>query len=284
MLQSGDTLPGVMAWSEITAASKSMVPNEGYRANRTTLQTFTLPASCAVDKFLSVTGVGIGLWKIAQNAGQKIYFGTVTTETGTGGYLASTHARDCVTLQCVEADTAFQAISFVGDLSAGEGIWVTSFSQSFDTDSVSWANYSCRQVIDASILSTSGTKVRLTFRAGNSQNMKVDHVSIVEQDSGADGKAAPTEVLFSAASGFDCAAGAEIVSDELSFAIDESKSYLVIWDFSSDSSKDDMRKKTGLTGRTHYYKGSTDSYSSQTVTGFTTVSSEVRGVTKIEVK
>jgi len=103
-------------WEEITDASKTMVVGEGYIENRGTAVTFTLPSSAAVGDVMRVTGIGAGGWKIAQNAGQTIYFGTSSTTTGAGGYLESTEVRDSVELVCVATDTDFNVISSVGNI------------------------------------------------------------------------------------------------------------------------------------------------------------------------
>ena len=40
----------------------------------------------------------------------------MTTTTGTGGYLESTHSKDSVELVCVVADTGWSVISSVGNI------------------------------------------------------------------------------------------------------------------------------------------------------------------------
>jgi hypothetical protein len=107
---------GVFAWTEITAASAGMAVNNGYIANRATLVTLTLPAVAAVGEVVRVAGKGVGLWLIAQNAGQTIHFGASNTTTGAGGSLAAILQYDCVELLCTTANTDFVVLSVLGNL------------------------------------------------------------------------------------------------------------------------------------------------------------------------
>lgn len=119
-LHDGDVIANAgLAWKEITGSAKTMVPGEGYAANKTSLQTFTLPVSCAFGKIMRIAGVGTGLWKIAQNADQIIRYGANSSEPGTDGSLASSLQRDSVELLCILEDLEFQVISYVGSLIIG---------------------------------------------------------------------------------------------------------------------------------------------------------------------
>lgn len=103
-------------WNEITGTSDTMAVGNGYVANNAGLVTLTLPASATFGSVIRVAGLGAGGWKIAQNAGQTIKFGTLATTTGVGGYLSSTEDLDAVELLCVVADTDFSVISSVGNI------------------------------------------------------------------------------------------------------------------------------------------------------------------------
>lgn len=105
-----------LSWTEVTGTSQSMAVDTGYLANNAALVTLTLPTTAAVGKVVRVSGVGAGGWKIAQNASEIIHFGNTDTTTGTGGYLQSTHRRDAVELVCVVADTEWNVISSVGNI------------------------------------------------------------------------------------------------------------------------------------------------------------------------
>jgi hypothetical protein len=93
-----------------------MSVKNGYIANNASLVTMTLPASAAVGDILRVAGLGVGGWKIAQNASQVIHFGESDTTTGTGGSLASTHKYDAIHLVCVATNNQFVVLSSVGNI------------------------------------------------------------------------------------------------------------------------------------------------------------------------
>jgi hypothetical protein len=104
------------AWSEVTGTSQAAVANAGYIANNAGLVTVTLPSTVAVGAIIEICGKGSGLWKLAQNASQYVYFGNLTTTVGVGGYLLATHRRDAVNVVCTVADLGFTVLSSVGNL------------------------------------------------------------------------------------------------------------------------------------------------------------------------
>ena len=105
---------GGITWNEVTGTTQTAAADNGYIANNAGLVTVTLPATCAVGKVIHVAGKGSGGWTIAQNAEQTIVYGNVSSTTGTGGSVSSTHARDCIGLLCTVADTEFMVYSWVG--------------------------------------------------------------------------------------------------------------------------------------------------------------------------
>lgn len=111
-----DAVGGGITWNEETGTSATMAVNNGYIANNAALVTLTLPAAAAVGDSVRVTGKGAGGWRIAQNAGQTIYFGTSTTTTGVGGRLDSTEVRDGIELVCVTANNDWNVISSIGNI------------------------------------------------------------------------------------------------------------------------------------------------------------------------
>jgi len=102
-------------WNVETGTSAAMSVNNGYIGNNAGTVTFTLPDTAAVGDMIRVTGLQ-GAWVIAQNAGDTIHFGDQDTTTGAGGSLASTDSRDAVELVCVVANTNFQVLSSVGNI------------------------------------------------------------------------------------------------------------------------------------------------------------------------
>lgn len=107
---------GNTPWTEVTGTSQSMAINNGYVANNASLVTLTLPATAAVGDELMIVGKGAGGWLLAQNSGQTVYFGTATTTSGVGGSLASTNRRDCIKLICITANTEFEVVNAVGNI------------------------------------------------------------------------------------------------------------------------------------------------------------------------
>lgn len=105
-----------ITWNEVTGTSQAAAVDTGYICNNAELITVTLPSTCGVGKIISIAGKGAGLWKIALNASQVIYFGDQNTTSGTAGYLAAQNRRDCVELICITADTEFIVKSVVGNL------------------------------------------------------------------------------------------------------------------------------------------------------------------------
>lgn len=107
---------GGITWNEVTGTTQSASADNGYITNNESLVTVTLPSTCAVGKTIRVAGKGAGLWKIAQNANQIIYFGDQNTTTGTAGYLAAQNQYDSIELLCITANTTFNVISVVGNI------------------------------------------------------------------------------------------------------------------------------------------------------------------------
>jgi len=60
----------------------------------------TLPATSdvSVGDSISIAGEGAGGWRLAQNSGDQIQFGDMTTTLGAGGYLESTEVGDSLTI------------------------------------------------------------------------------------------------------------------------------------------------------------------------------------------
>jgi hypothetical protein len=114
-----NAIGGGLTWNDVTTTSASAAVNNGYLADNAGLVTVTLPATAAQFSLLAVGGFGAGGWKIAQNAGQSIQFGSAAaTTTGVGGSLASTNRYDCVFLLAVVggASTTWLVLNSVGNL------------------------------------------------------------------------------------------------------------------------------------------------------------------------
>jgi len=103
-------------WINVTGTTQAIVPNTSYTANNVALVTLTLPTTAAIGTTVSVEGNGAGGWKIAQNASQLINFLSQTSTVGTGGNLASSNRYDRVELRCVVANTTWNVITVVGNI------------------------------------------------------------------------------------------------------------------------------------------------------------------------
>jgi len=107
---------GGTEWSIITA-DQTIAIYKGYVCNKAGLLSLALPATSAVGTTFSVTGMNIDLgWTVTQGAGQQIHFGDLSTTAGVGGSVASTLKRDSIECVCIVADTTWQIISAVGNI------------------------------------------------------------------------------------------------------------------------------------------------------------------------
>jgi len=114
----GETGPsgGGFTWNEVTGTTQAAAVNNGYICNNGSLVTVTLPASAALGTVIRLAGKGAGKWKLAQNASQQINFNSSATTSGTGGYLQANGQYDCVEVLCITADTIFEVISSIGNI------------------------------------------------------------------------------------------------------------------------------------------------------------------------
>ena len=107
---------GGMTWNEVTGTSQAMVAGSAYWSNNGSLVTMTLPTTAAKNSVMAVAGYGAGGWKIAQNANQKMYLGTSTTTTGTGGSIVSTATKDAIAIiLCTVEDLEFVCFGVEGN-------------------------------------------------------------------------------------------------------------------------------------------------------------------------
>jgi hypothetical protein len=107
----------LLPWTVVTGTTQAAAVDNGYIVNNAGLVTVTLPATSAVGKVVAVTGINNATgWSIAQNAGNTIFFGSVTTTPGVGGSLSSTATRDSVFLVCVTANAGWNVLYSVGNI------------------------------------------------------------------------------------------------------------------------------------------------------------------------
>jgi hypothetical protein len=99
-----------IGWTNVTGATQTMVADNGYVADRSSLVTLTLPTTSAFGMVLYIQGFGSGGWTIAQNSGQQIFIGSTSSTSGAGGSVSSSNQYDSVTLLCVTANTNWTSL------------------------------------------------------------------------------------------------------------------------------------------------------------------------------
>lgn len=110
-----DIKGGGVTWTVVTDATQAGAVNNGYITNRGGGVTVTLPDTAAVGSIVEICGMA-GLWVLAQNAGETVYFGNTNTTTGVGGSLTATNAGDCVKLVCIVSGTDWRVLSSIGNI------------------------------------------------------------------------------------------------------------------------------------------------------------------------
>lgn len=113
-LPSFQTVVSGTAWVDQTTTPVTMVKSTGYSANNAGLVTLNVPATAAVGDEFQVLGQGAGGWLVRANTGQVINFGS--SPTTSAGSLASTNRYDGVKFVCTVANTTFNVVFAVGNL------------------------------------------------------------------------------------------------------------------------------------------------------------------------
>lgn len=110
------TNPAALTWTREAANAVALVASHGYINTNVGLTTLTLPALAAVGDTFAVMGESAAFWTIAQNAGQNIQYGNLSTTPGVGGSLSASNRYDTVQLVCRVANTTWSVVSAVGVL------------------------------------------------------------------------------------------------------------------------------------------------------------------------
>jgi hypothetical protein len=101
---------GGLSYVNVSGTTQAMAVNTIYGANNSSLVTLTLPTTAAAGTIISVAGINSGGWSVAQNAGQNIQIGNVSTTAGTGGSVSSSNRYDSIQLICVTANTTWTSL------------------------------------------------------------------------------------------------------------------------------------------------------------------------------
>lgn len=102
-------------WSVISA-NQAAVSQHGYFTNGGSRVELSLPLTSSVGDIFTVADKGGNGWKVTQNAGQQILFGSSFTTSGATGYLQSLFVGDAVTLVCCEANLTWMALPAFGNI------------------------------------------------------------------------------------------------------------------------------------------------------------------------
>ena len=108
---------GGFTWNEELGVAVNMAVANAYIMNNVGQVTGTLPAIAALGDTILVYGKGAGGWKVAQNAGQTIFFDAATaTTTGVGGSVDSNDDFDVLQIVCITANTDFTGVILNGNV------------------------------------------------------------------------------------------------------------------------------------------------------------------------
>jgi hypothetical protein len=106
----------VMVWNEANSASVSLVASNAYVVNNGFQVVFTLPVTAALGDEFQIQGLSASGWKIAQNNGQNIQVGNISSTVGMAGSVDATNQFDAIKIVCTVPDTTFNAEFLVGRL------------------------------------------------------------------------------------------------------------------------------------------------------------------------
>lgn len=105
------------SWVNQTSSPVTIIPDKKYLVNNgASLVTFSLPATASFGTQIEIAGLSSGGWTLTQAAGQSINFGTKATTIGVGGSLSSSNQHDYVKLLCVTANTTWNVIGSIGNI------------------------------------------------------------------------------------------------------------------------------------------------------------------------
>ena len=94
---------------------KLKLKKDGYMTSSVGTITLVLPAISNLGDLIRITNLG-GNFSLTQSVGQSINFGNDTTTVGVGGSISSLNIGDSLELVCYFANTGFQVLSSMGNL------------------------------------------------------------------------------------------------------------------------------------------------------------------------
>jgi hypothetical protein len=172
---------------------------------------------------------------------------------------------------------------------ASTGSWVTASNWASNDGAAgsSFQTHTVRMIINGSALTRSGSKVRITMETTSATSVTLQKCYIGQQASSGDTydfASAPTQITWDGgSSGFTGDINAGKVSDEITFAIDETLNYIIAFRFTSVAGTN-LVSETSTSNQTQvYYKAAVDDVTTVNATGYTLWSEDVVAITLVEV-
>lgn len=178
---------------------------------------------------------------------------------------------------------------FGGNVAAYAGVagsWVTTYSVALNIDSANWNGNNLRQFVNSSQTSDSGSRVRLTLESGSGAEGASVSEAYIGHAAGAgdswDFDGGQVQILVGGLGAFTVPAASSVVTDEVVFAFDHTKHFLMAFHF-NNASHDTLRGRNATSSVNVYFKAAASEVSVSDVTGYSTTASAIRFVNKIEV-
>ena len=99
----------------VTSSTVATTGNTNYIFDDIGSVTATLPSTCSVGTSVSFADASGNGFTLAQNSGQQIKFGYLSTTPGVSGEISSLDANAVLELVCVETDSVFIVVDSVGN-------------------------------------------------------------------------------------------------------------------------------------------------------------------------
>ncbi len=102
-------------WSVITSSTMA-VSQMGYFTNGVGRVDLSLPTVSSIGDIFVVSDLGGNKWRVTQDPGQQIQFGSSSTTVGATGYVESIFVGDTATFVCFADNLSWMLIQSVGNL------------------------------------------------------------------------------------------------------------------------------------------------------------------------
>lgn len=104
---------GIVQWIVVTVDTQ-IVNNTGYIANSGSVLVFTMPLTASVGTIIRICGMGTAPWQIELQPGQEVI---APASLSTTTFVTSSDPYDAIEMVCSVADTKFNVLSSMGNLS-----------------------------------------------------------------------------------------------------------------------------------------------------------------------